>query len=134
MYRIPLKIITIILIAFLAISIDTKPVQSQTFSLFGPPSSGKMMVSLRTKERPGTIIVSFGDRKLYRIHKKGRAISYPIAVPRSISKWEGVLPVSSKRVNPSWTPTVSMRREDPKLPSFVPGGHPRNPLGSELCT
>ena len=23
-----------------------------------------------------------------------------------------------------------MRRENPKLPAFVPGGHPRNPLGN----
>jgi lipoprotein-anchoring transpeptidase ErfK/SrfK len=27
------------------------------------------------------------------------------------------------------TPTAEMRRENPTLPAYVPGGHPRNPLG-----
>ena len=87
------------------------------------------VVSFPKKHAAGQIIVSFGDRRLYHIVAKGRAISYPIAVPRAQSRWQGVERVSTKRVNPSWTPTPSMRRENPKLPSFVPGGHPRNPLG-----
>jgi hypothetical protein len=28
-----------------------------------------------------------------------------------------------------WTPTSDMRRENPTLPAYVPGGHPRNPPG-----
>jgi lipoprotein-anchoring transpeptidase ErfK/SrfK len=32
-------------------------------------------------------------------------------------------------VNPGWTPTAEMRRENPDLPAHVPGGHPQNPLG-----
>jgi lipoprotein-anchoring transpeptidase ErfK/SrfK len=79
--------------------------------------------------QPGDIVVSFADRRLYHVTSPGRAISYPIAVPRAESRWQGVLRVSSKKVNPSWTPTQSMRRENPKLPAFVPGGHPRNPMG-----
>jgi lipoprotein-anchoring transpeptidase ErfK/SrfK len=42
----------------------------------------------------------------------------------------GVLRISQKRVNPGWTPTPRMRRENPKLPAHVPGGHRMNPLGS----
>lgn len=97
------------------------------FSWFS--SSGKEMVTLRTRQRPGTIIVSFGDRKLYKVLRRGQAIAYPIAVPRRMSRWSGTLHVSEKRVNPGWTPTPTMRRENPKLPAYVPGGHPRNPLG-----
>jgi len=37
--------------------------------------------------------------------------------------------VSQKRVNPSWTPTPEMMKENPRLPRWVPGGHPMNPLG-----
>src|SRR5262249_36700902 len=59
----------------------------------------------------------------------GQAVSYPIAVPREESRWEGVTIVSQKRVNPSWTPTPKMIAENPRLPSWVPGGHPMNPLG-----
>jgi lipoprotein-anchoring transpeptidase ErfK/SrfK len=40
-----------------------------------------------------------------------------------------VLHVSEKRINPLWTPTADMRRENPTLPAYVPGGHPLNPLG-----
>jgi len=59
----------------------------------------------------------------------GEAISYPIAIPREKSRWSGVTRVSDKRVNPGWTPTAEMRRENPRLPAHVPGGHPPNPLG-----
>ena len=37
--------------------------------------------------------------------------------------------VTDKRVNPSWTPTPTMMAENPRLPRWVPGGHPMNPLG-----
>lgn len=89
----------------------------------------RSVVGFSPKYHPRQIIVSFGDRKLYWVHKKGEAISYPIAVPREQSRWSGVTNVSNKRVNPSWTPTPSMLRENPRLPSWVPGGHPMNPLG-----
>ncbi len=86
-------------------------------------------VSFPKQYSRGQIIVSFGDRKLYHVTSRGRARSYPIAVPRAQSRWSGTLRISQKRVNPSWTPTPDMRRENPSLPAFVPGGHPRNPLG-----
>ncbi len=90
---------------------------------------GRKTVSFPGQYNAGQVIVSFGDRRLYWVHKKGQAISYPIAVPREQSRWQGVTSVSMKRENPPWTPTPEMRRENPKLPTFVPGGHPLNPLG-----
>lgn len=99
----------------------------------GAPSgsglSDTYSVTFNKRYRPGEIIVSFGDRRLYHVVSRGQAVSYPIAVPRQQSRWSGTLRVSQKRVNPTWTPTASMRRENPKLPGFVPGGHPKNPLG-----
>lgn len=86
-------------------------------------------VSFPKNYQPGEIVVSFGDRRLYYVTNRGEALSYPIAVPRPESRWQGVLRVSMKRVNPPWTPTPSMRKENPKLPAHVPGGHPYNPLG-----
>lgn len=100
-------------------------------ALFGGGSGGYSgTVSFSSKYRPGQIIVSFGDRKLYYIYQRGSAIAYPIAVPRPQSIWKGTMRITQKRVNPGWTPTPSMRRENPKLPVHVPGGHPMNPLGS----
>jgi lipoprotein-anchoring transpeptidase ErfK/SrfK len=90
--------------------------------------SGKEYVSFRGGT-PGEVIVSFSDRKLYYVLGGGQAIAYPIATPREQSRWSGTTSVSQKRENPSWTPTPSMRAENPRLPTWVPGGHPMNPLG-----
>ena len=89
----------------------------------------KQTVSFDAKYTPGQIIVSFGDRRLYLITKAGQAMSYPIAVPREQSRWQGATTVTDKRMNPSWRPTPEMLRENPKLPLWVPGGHRMNPLG-----
>ena len=90
---------------------------------------GRRVVSFDSKYKPGQIIVSFSDRRLYFITKPGEAITYPVAVPKGDARWQGVTSVTNKRVNPSWTPTPEMVRENPRLPRWVPGGHPMNPLG-----
>lgn len=98
----------------------------------GEPEYGgqkRQVVSFDSKYKAGQIIVSFGDRRLYHITKEGQAMSYPIAIPREQSRWQGATSVSLKRENPDWRPTAEMMRENPKLPSWVPGGHPMNPLG-----
>src|SRR5262249_21337722 len=93
--------------------------------------SGRQVVRINTADaRPGETMVSFSDRRLYFISQPGIALSYPIAIPREEDRWEGVTKVSQKRENPSWTPTPTMLKENPKLPRWVPGGHPMNPLGN----
>jgi lipoprotein-anchoring transpeptidase ErfK/SrfK len=96
---------------------------------YGRGRSGQQSISFSKSHEPGEIIVSFADRRLYYVQSRGHAISYPIAAPRSNASWQGVMRISSKKVNPTWTPTADMRRENPSLPAYVPGGHPRNPLG-----
>ncbi len=90
---------------------------------------GRSVVSFDPKYKPNQIIVSFSDRRLYLITKPGEAITYPVAVPTGEARWQGVTFVSNKRVNPPWTPTPEMVRNNPRLPRWVPGGHPMNPLG-----
>ena len=92
--------------------------------------SGREMVRFNPQYGKGQVIVSFGDRRLYYVTQPGQAISYPIAIPREQSRWAGVTSVSQKRENPSWTPTPTMIAENPRLPRWVPGGHPMNPLGN----
>ncbi len=87
------------------------------------------VVSFKADHAPGTIVVSFSDRRLYYVLKGRRAISYPIAVPKKDAKWSGNFRMTSKRVNPTWVPTADMRKENPKLPLRVEGGDPKNPLG-----
>ncbi|MEC9368945.1 MAG: L,D-transpeptidase [Pseudomonadota bacterium] len=107
--------------------------QAQGFleALFGGGGgySGRSEVSFTKSYGTGTIIVSLSDRRLYFVSRPGTAISYPIGVPSGNAMWQGSSYVSMKRVNPGWTPTAEMRRENPELPAHIPGGHPRNPLG-----
>ncbi|MEQ1649839.1 MAG: L,D-transpeptidase family protein [Hyphomicrobiaceae bacterium] len=117
-----------------AVAMTTAPASAQ--SLFydwgGSQSvggSGKEHVSFPANVPAGQIIVSFGDRKLYHVTGRGQATAYPIAIPRDQSRWQGLTSVTQKRENPSWTPTPTMRAENPRLPMWVPGGHPMNPLG-----
>jgi lipoprotein-anchoring transpeptidase ErfK/SrfK len=94
-----------------------------------PGGSGRETVRFNSSYAPGQVVVSFGDRRLYYITAPGTALSYPIAIPREQSRWAGVTSVTQKRENPSWTPTPTMVAENPRLPRWVPGGHPMNPLG-----
>ena len=89
----------------------------------------KQIVNFSQEYKPGQIIVSFTDRRLYHVVKPGQAVSYPVAVPTGEARWQGVTFVSDKRINPSWTPTPEMVAKNPRLPRWVPGGHPMNPLG-----
>jgi lipoprotein-anchoring transpeptidase ErfK/SrfK len=91
--------------------------------------AGRETVRFNPAYKPGEVVVSFGDRRVYFINRPGEAYAYPIAIPREQSRWEGKTSVSQKRENPSWTPTPTMRAENPRLPMWVPGGHPMNPLG-----
>ncbi|MFZ0851514.1 MAG: L,D-transpeptidase [Hyphomicrobiaceae bacterium] len=112
---------------------EVAPASAQLFWDWGGGSmvggSGREIVSFSPQHAKGQIIVSFGDRRLYYVTQPGQALSYPIAIPREQSRWQGVTSVSDKRVNPSWTPTPTMVAENPRLPRWVPGGHPMNPLG-----
>jgi lipoprotein-anchoring transpeptidase ErfK/SrfK len=121
--------LTLIALAFLQVS----PLSAQLFWDWGGgqerDGSGREVVRFSPQFGPGEIVISFGDRRLYYITRPGEAISYPIAVPREEDRWQGVTTVSEKKVNPSWTPTPTMIAENPRLPRWVPGGHPMNPLG-----
>lgn len=118
-------------LTFVALSSTSADAQSFWGGSYGANSvSDRRIVAFSKRHAPGQLIVSFGDRRLYHIVSRGKAISYPIAVPRAQSRWQGVERVSYKKVNPTWTPTPEMRRENPKLPPVVAGGHPRNPLGN----
>ena len=118
-------------VAFCAV--EAAPASAQLFWDWGGGNtingSGREVVRFSPQYQKGQVIVSFGDRKLYYVTRPGEAISYPIAIPREQSRWSGVTNVTEKKVNPSWTPTPTMMAENPRLPRWVPGGHPMNPLG-----
>lgn len=75
------------------------------------------------------ILISVAERRLRVVLADGSAKNFPIAVGRSRDLIPiGTTEVLRKRRNPTWVPTLEMRRRDPKLPASVPPG-PRNPMG-----
>ncbi|MGE0055480.1 MAG: L,D-transpeptidase [Hyphomicrobium sp.] len=120
-------------VAALAVALSPHSASAQGFDfLWGGTEEfggGRGIVSFNPQFKAGEIIVSFSDRRLYLITKPGQAITYPVAVPTGEARWQGKTYVSNKRVNPPWTPTPEMVAKNPRLPRWVPGGHPMNPLG-----
>ncbi|MFL4995755.1 MAG: L,D-transpeptidase [Microvirga sp.] len=99
--------------------------------LFGGPISptARRVVFWRGNNRPGTIVISTSQRRLYFVLGTGRAIQYGIGVGRPGFTWTGIKTVSMKREWPSWSPPAAMRRRRPDLPRYMEGGL-GNPLGA----
>lgn len=77
----------------------------------------------------GTIIVNTGERRLYYVLGDGKAMKYGIGVGRPGFTWSGVHHITRKAEWPGWTPPETMRKRQPNLPGYMPGG-PSNPLGA----
>jgi L,D-transpeptidase ErfK/SrfK len=99
-----------------------------------PGEQTKILLStahiLPDAERSG-IVVNRAEHRLYYFPSPGAA---PITLPVGIGKdgWEtplGRTEIVRKKEGPIWYPTVSIREEQPDLPTAVPPG-PDNPLGS----
>jgi lipoprotein-anchoring transpeptidase ErfK/SrfK len=95
---------------------------------------GKEIVSFKTKEAPGTVIINTGERRLYYVLASGRAIRYGIGVGRQGFEWSGVAQIGFMRSWPEWHPPKEMiarelRQYGRRLPDVMPGG-PENPLGA----
>src|SRR6186713_3348718 len=68
-----------------------------------PPEFHRAVVSYRTSEAPGTIIVHTSERFLYVIQPSGRALRYGIGVGREGFQWQGLLKITRKLEWPDWT-------------------------------
>jgi lipoprotein-anchoring transpeptidase ErfK/SrfK len=80
-------------------------------------------------ERPGTIIVRTGERRLYFVLPDHQALVYGVGVGRPGFTWSGVTRIANKREWPDWTPPPQMLRRRPDLPRHMEGGID-NPLGA----
>ncbi len=78
---------------------------------------------------PGTIVIDTEEKYLYLVEPGGTAKRYGVGVGRPGFQWAGTHRVSLKREWPGWTPPPQMRKRQPELPAFMPGG-PDNPLGA----
>src|SRR5215831_15604306 len=86
-------------------------------------------VSYPTNQKPGTIVVSTAQRRLYLVLGNGQALSYAIAVRAAGYAWSGASQITDKRERPDWTPPEQMLQRRPDLPRHKAGG-PDNPMGA----
>jgi len=77
----------------------------------------------------GSIVVDNSERWLYLIQGNGKALRYGVGVGRKGFQWRGTHRISRKAEWPGWTPPAAMRKRQPGLPAYMPGG-PDNPLGA----
>lgn len=83
---------------------------------------------------PGTVVISQSERKLYLVLEDAGVISYPVAVGRMGKQWQGTVHIDGKYVNPAWAPPPEVKRAEPWLPNYIPGGSSRNPMGVRALT
>ncbi len=89
----------------------------------------KQIVDYETTQKPGTIVIETGERRLYLVLEDGKAMKYGIGVGRDGFTWSGTHRITRKAEWPGWTPPPAMRKRVPDLPAYMPGG-PNNPLGA----
>ena len=93
------------------------------------PGIMRAEVDYPSKEKPGTIIVSTAERRLYYVLAGGRAVRYPVSVGKAGASWAGTASVDRKMEWPDWNPPKEMLVRKPELPKRLEGG-PLNPIGA----
>ena len=51
-----------------------------------------------------------------------------------VRQWSGTAVINGKYIEPAWSAPASIRRDYRSLPSVVPGGSSRNPMGAAAMT
>jgi lipoprotein-anchoring transpeptidase ErfK/SrfK len=94
-----------------------------------PANLRRQVVSYRTGEAPGTIVIDTPNTYLYYVLGGGKAVRYGIGVGREGFTWSGVKSIARKAEWPDWIPPEEMIQRQPYLPRWMAGG-PGNPLGA----
>jgi len=87
-----------------------------------------------TNYSAGTVVVKTGERRLYYVLGDGHALRYPVGVGKTGKAWAGTVRIDGKYLHPAWSPPAEVKRDKPSLPSVIPGGSPRNPMGAAALT
>ena len=92
------------------------------------------MVGFTGSYSAGTVVVKTGERSLYYVLGNGKAMRYTVGVGRQGKQWTGTSMIDGKHLAPAWSPPADVKRDNPKLPSVIAGGSPRNPMGAAALT
>jgi lipoprotein-anchoring transpeptidase ErfK/SrfK len=92
----------------------------------------RTQVGWKGKEKPGTVVVRIGERRLYLVQGDGTAVRYGIGVARTKgANFRGTAVIGRKEKWPYWTPTENMMMAIPEYRKYAGGlpGGTENPLG-----
>ena len=114
------------------------PVSGEPFPVAAVRSSDiplqyrRKIVTYRTSEKPGTIIIDPKNKYLYLVQADNRAIRYGVGVGRAGFEWSGEARIGAKRKWPKWFPPKEMQLRDKRAAKYANGmkGGPQNPLGA----
>ncbi len=95
----------------------------------GTAAPPREIVPYAGRERPGTVIVSLKERRLYLVQPGAQAIKYGVGVGRPGFTWSGAKTIAMMKEWPDWTPPPQMLKRRPDLPRHMKGGID-NPLGA----
>jgi lipoprotein-anchoring transpeptidase ErfK/SrfK len=98
------------------------------------PAFAREVVAFDGGVAAGTIVVRTSERRLYYVLGNGQALRYPVGVGRAGRQWAGRAVIDGKYIRPDWAPPPDIARDHPSLPSVIPGGSPRNPMGVAAMT
>ena len=93
------------------------------------PKFMRQVVPYKTEQSAGTIVVNTGEKFLYLVLGKGKALRYGIGTAKDGFEWSGTHRITRKAEWPGWTPPAEMKKRRPDLPDYMPGGV-KNPLGA----
>jgi lipoprotein-anchoring transpeptidase ErfK/SrfK len=88
------------------------------------------VVAYSGDQRPGTIIVRTGERRLYLVLGDGKALRYPVGVGKAGKQWAGRSRIARKMLKPAFVPPAEVKHDIPSLPNYIRGGSRSNPLGA----
>lgn len=99
------------------------------------PAAARDVVAFRDPNySAGTVVIRTGQRRLYYVLGDGRAVRYTVGVGKAGKRWAGRTMISGKYYKPDWSPPAEVKRDIPRLPSVIPGGSSRNPMGVAAMT
>lgn len=108
--------------------LDSGPL-ADFINVFKTQAIPRETVAYAGKEKPGTIVISTSQRRLYYVLGRGEAIRYGVGVGRRGFSWSGVKTITGKKEWPAWRPPSQMLARRPDLPRYMAGGQD-NPLGA----
>ncbi|WP_414468094.1 L,D-transpeptidase [Methylobacterium currus] len=108
--------------------LDRGPI-ADFLTVFRQQGVPRQTIGWNSPYKPGTVVISTSQRRLYYILPNQEAVQYGVGVGREGFSWSGTKTVTMKKEWPSWRPPEQMIKRRPDLPRYMAGGND-NPLGA----